>query len=675
VATITEILAQSAPESIWTAPWPQLAPGEAYHPSPTSWPAQCVYQIMVDRFSDGKERTEHILQRDVDPVQPPGWRWNSWADSGRFRFQGGTIRGATSKLDYLRELGITAVWMSPVWKQFSAQWEGRKEKWDPYHGYAIQNFLNVDRRFGTRKDLADFVDAAHKMGIRVIMDIVINHTAPNWLYPESAGVDRDKPPYLTAGQYDFGAWIDGSGQAMAAGAAPLGPDDGVYPRELQHPDAYRRKGTAPDFGGGDPVRERNTDYENRDLALENAPDGHTVLDTMIRIWSYAIALYKFDGFRIDTLKHVEKKEARLFCAAVHEFADSVGMHNFLLAGEIGGDRSLEERYLEELGRDLDAALETGGPRTELRAIAEGRPVGGNPIPGYFARYREWEDREYRTPEGAPVATHRKLGSGFVWTTDDHDNIALPKLRLGVEPRDPQRCVVGVGLLAFLLGIPCLYYGTEQAMTGIATDQRDYLHNEGWNRDPYSDRYLREAMFGPEHPRKPGPAGIPAAGDDPDDPSLFDENEPGFAAFGAPGKHLFDRNSLSYKKVKHLLAVRAAEPALQMGRQYLRQLRRGPNRFEDPGLGDVLPWSRILARREILCVVNPSAAETRPARVQVCGFVNGPGARFTVLGNSAVIDGAQKHNVGDQLDAATDGNGFRYLDIVELPPASVLVLGN
>jgi len=60
-------------------------------------------------------------------------------------FQGGTLRGITSKLDYLRDLGVTCLWIGPVWKQ--------RADLETYHGYGIQNFLDVDPRFGTRQDI------------------------------------------------------------------------------------------------------------------------------------------------------------------------------------------------------------------------------------------------------------------------------------------------------------------------------------------------------------------------------------------------------------------------------------------------------------------------------------------------------------------------------------------
>ena len=102
-------------------------------------------------------------------------RWDRWAESGARRWQGGTIKGVQSKLDYLGDLGVSAIWLSPVFKQ--------RGHLDTFHGYGIQHFLDVDPRFGTRRDLVELVDAAHQKGIRIILDIIFNHTGFNWVYP------------------------------------------------------------------------------------------------------------------------------------------------------------------------------------------------------------------------------------------------------------------------------------------------------------------------------------------------------------------------------------------------------------------------------------------------------------------------------------------------------------
>ena len=92
-------------------------------PVAADWRDEVLYFLLVDRFSDGKEATRPLLDR-VTPSRraaqwPDGqpWRWDRWAQSGADRWQGGTLRGVASKLDYLERLGVTTIWIGPVFKQ------------------------------------------------------------------------------------------------------------------------------------------------------------------------------------------------------------------------------------------------------------------------------------------------------------------------------------------------------------------------------------------------------------------------------------------------------------------------------------------------------------------------------------------------------------------------------
>jgi len=133
---IEDTLAAPRPDALAALDLPRR---QQYHPSPDSWQDEIVYFLLVDRFSDGAEGNRPPLDRtklaDARPDQTGGqpWQWLTWALSGSDRFQGGTLSGVTSKLDYLQELGITAVWLSPVFRQ--------RGHLDTYHGYGIQDFL------------------------------------------------------------------------------------------------------------------------------------------------------------------------------------------------------------------------------------------------------------------------------------------------------------------------------------------------------------------------------------------------------------------------------------------------------------------------------------------------------------------------------------------------------
>jgi len=131
--------------------------------SPVDWRNEVLYFLLVDRFSDGGENQRPLLdKRNLAAARQlpnqASWCWEAWAESGADRWQGGTLQGVRSKLGYLRKLGVTTLWLSPVFKQ--------RGHLDTYHGYGVQDFLDVDPRFGSRGDLVDLVAEAHTLFLR-----------------------------------------------------------------------------------------------------------------------------------------------------------------------------------------------------------------------------------------------------------------------------------------------------------------------------------------------------------------------------------------------------------------------------------------------------------------------------------------------------------------------------
>src|SRR4051794_9005173 len=128
-----DLLDRPRPDSVRELVLPARGDG---HPSPGDWRDEVLYFLLPDRFSDGQEdRRPPLDRRDLQAARrrPGGapWRWDHWAQSGATRWQGGTLAGLASKLDYLRALGVTTLWISPVFKQ--------RRNASTYHGYAIQD--------------------------------------------------------------------------------------------------------------------------------------------------------------------------------------------------------------------------------------------------------------------------------------------------------------------------------------------------------------------------------------------------------------------------------------------------------------------------------------------------------------------------------------------------------
>ena len=146
--------------------------GREFFPSPVAWEDQVLYFLMLDRFSSGEE-TDAFRPEDAESAVRAEEDAARWREAGR-GWVGGTLRGLTGRIGYLQRLGVTAIWVSPVLKQV--------ESLATYHGYGIQDFLDVDPHFGTTDDLRDMVAVAHEHGIRVILDIILNHAGNVFSY-------------------------------------------------------------------------------------------------------------------------------------------------------------------------------------------------------------------------------------------------------------------------------------------------------------------------------------------------------------------------------------------------------------------------------------------------------------------------------------------------------------
>ena len=617
---------------------------QAYFPSPTDWRDQVLYFLLVDRFSDGAEATRPLLDRHqlaaARPAQSNGqpWRWDLWAASGADRWQGGTLSGVRSQLTYLKRLGVTALWLSPVFKQ--------RGHLDSYHGYGVQDFLDIDPRFGNRADLVALVAEAHQAGLRVILDIIFNHSGSNWVYPEGTPGGTSTPHY-TQGRYAFGAWLGDQGQTVGAIA---GPEDGAWPSELQAPECYTRAGSGS-LGAGD-INDPFAEHKRSDFITLRDFDQNTVLGDLAQCYKYWIALSDCDGFRIDTLKHVSLEDARNFCGAIKEFASNLGKDDFFLVGEVAGGDYSQDRYLDVLDRNLNAALDIGEMRPTLNGVAKGlvHPHA------YFDGFN---------PGSAGMGSHRNLGNRHVSILDDHDHVFGQKLRFSSEAASPQQIAAGVAMQAFTLGIPCIYYGTEQSLAGPEPAERFWLPE--WKG---SDRYLREAMFGPAHPLRSGRAGLESA---------LDPDLPGFGPFGTAGQHCFDEQGPAFTRIAAINAVRAQYPCLRHGRQYLRPISLFGRAFDVYGPGELIAWSRILDDEELLCVVNGHGTDARGADVLVDASLSPSGSLLQVVLNTAqagcplAYSGA--HPVGSSLVVKRTGGGIAFVEIRDLQPSEVLVLAN
>jgi glycosidase len=596
----------------------------AYHASPTAWEDAVFYFFLLDRFSDGRESdyrdndgapvggegtplfgatdTGNATTTDVDAA--------AWRDAGG-RFVGGTLKGAASKIGYLQRLGVTAIWVSPVFKQ--PVWS------EAYHGYGVQDFLAVEPRFGTADDLRELVDTAHAHGIHVILDVILNHAGPVFSYrpdryPVPGGMDPrwDGRPYTVAG------WSDASGQpalAFVANATTDG-DAAIWPREMQAPSNFTQRGRIASWDNNPEYLEGDF-FDLKDIHLGTGDTDSfqpsPALLAMTRAYQYWIALADLDGLRVDTVKHMEPGATRFFAACIHEFAQSLGKDNFTLIGEITGGRDNAFNLLDITG--LDSALGIDDIPDKMEYLSKG--------------YRNPEDYFdlFRNSLLIQKDSHVWFRNKVVTLYDDHDQVRKGNNKARFCASDPAQALNVLALNVLTLGIPCVYYGSEQGFDGAGDN----------------DRYIREAMFGG-----------------------------GFGAFRSRNRHCFDETHALYIELGKLLTVRSAHLGLRRGRQYLRPISGNGIDFGAPRIvGDrmrsVVAWSRLFTDQEWLVAINTDSDGARAAWVIVDFDLNPLGRSYICLYSS---DPAQ---IGQHLVVAAPRPDARALWLA-LPSAGCAVYG-
>lgn len=568
-----------------------LIRGKTFTPSPVAWEDEVLYFLMVDRFSDGRETgfrdlNGNIVTSGTTPLFRPADALNAvrtsadaarWRDAGR-GYVGGTLAGVTSKLGYLKRMGITALWLSPIFKQVAFQ--------ATYHGYGIQDYLQVNPRFGSAGDLKTLVDTAHANGMRVILDIILNHTGNVFGYAPDRYLTTGKDghqfldPRWDGAPYPVHGFNDRLGDAKAPfvrtdpsrPAAFPGPDDAVWPVEFQDPAVFTRKGHIRNFDFDPEFREGDF-FDLKDVHHGQGPvddyRASAALMHQCEVYKFWMAFADLDGYRVDTVKHMDPGAARLLGSVIHEFAERIGKDNFYLIAEITGGRHFAFDTLGITG--LDAALGIDDIPGRLESLAKGERDPND----YFSLFRN--------SELVGQGSHTWFRNKVVTLFNDHDQVSKGenKARFCAEPDKAKAVLNALAVNVMTLGIPCIYYGTEQSFDG---------HGLGDG----ADRFIREAMFGGE-----------------------------FGAFASRQRHCFDEGSAVHRELGKILQIRDAEPIFRRGRQFLRPIS-GPDDGVHFGLPQmiggqmrsVVPWSRLLDTEEAVLAINTDRDDPRTAWVTI-----------------------------------------------------------
>ena len=586
-------------------------------PSPADWRDCWIYFLMVDRFNNPSD----------PPKQLP-------FDKAFGDFQGGTFEGMRQKLGYLKELGVGAIWFTPV--LFNSQFLNGNPNGGVYHGYGIENFLAIDPRFASdpahaEEELIRFVDEAHALGLYVIFDIVLNHTGDVFAYP---GLGDSAPGRSTP--YPIN-WRDEKGHPRAdwSEASSIPANEGVlFPTEMRNNNFFRRQGSMPIDG-----EETRGDFSSLKQMLTANPELGNLL---IRCYQYLIARFDIDGYRIDTLKYLDAGFALTFGNAMREFALSVGKKNFFTYGEVyDGEAKISQfigRNISASGKPSDLVGVDASLDFPLFFVLPGVAKGSTP-PIALADMYEFR----KSAEKGVISSHGEATRFFVTFLDNHDQ----KQRFYFSsPSDPHRfdnqATLGFACLFSLPGIPCLYYGTEQA-----------FHHSG-----SQDLDVREALWGKNW-------SLDAKGK----PVLANEE----IAFDT--KHPF------FQAVRQLSQVRNEQAALRYGRFYFRPLSGDRFHFGVSNLAPgVLAFSRILNDKEVLIVANTNTTSSCELDVLVDSTLNPLGGKeFKVLYSNVtapVSPGALftlNHAEVREVDGSISNGAVRCVP-VKLSPMEVQILG-
>ncbi|HJV43344.1 alpha-amylase family glycosyl hydrolase [Caulobacter sp.] len=507
---------------------------------------EVIYFVLPDRFENGDPANDHGGLASgplVDGFDP----------SRAGFYHGGDLKGVIRRLDYIQGLGASAVWLAPIFRNKAVQGPPGHES-AAHHGYWITDFTDVDPHLGTKADFKALVDAAHARGMKVYMDIVVNHTADVIQYrecPDGRCAYRGVAdyPYTRKGGVD-GAPINDGFDGKDFGKlkrpdwaytpyVPAGQEHAKKPDWLNDPIYYHNRGEST-FAGESSLL---GDFATLDDVFTENP---RVVAGFIEVYGRWIDDFGIDGFRIDTARHVDPGFWRAFVPAMLARARARGIPNFHIFGEVfDPDPAILASHTraDKLPAVLDFAFQAA-----VADVAIGR-TGTDRLARVFAA-----DPVYEGGEAGARQLPTFLGN--------HDMGRIGWFVLKARPRigDDEllaRVTLANALMLTARGAPTIYYGDEQGFTGDG----DYADS-------------REDMFASQVA------------------SYNDNRLVGSAARGP--RSAFDADAVLYRRIAELSKIRVATPALRDGRQVVRVA------DDKPGL---FAMSRLLGKTEVLAVFN------------------------------------------------------------------------
>jgi glycosidase len=464
---------------------------------------EIIYFVLPDRFENGDPSNDRgglkggAFQHGFDPTH-------------KGFYHGGDLKGLTARLDYIQNMGVTAIWFAPIFKNKPVQGRPGEES-AGYHGYWVTDFTSVDPHFGTNAEFKAFVDAAHARGMKVYMDIITNHTADVIGYAEG---EANGYRYRSKGEYPFSRRGGVKGKAINAGFAGDGDRDPANWARLTDPAfaytpviAEAEKNVKVPAWLNDPIYYHNRgnshwigessvygDFSGLDdLATEHP----RVVAGMIDIFGQWIDDYGIDGFRIDTAKHVNPEFWQDFVPAMQARAKARGIDHFHIFGEIAYEEPTATLAAQVMAESrLPYALDMGFAKA-AQMVASGKSP-----PRLMAEFLQ-QDAIY--PGGAKTA----LGLPTFLGNHDFGRFAMFVREMSGSSDEGKllaRVKLGHAMMFLLRGVPTVYYGDEQ---GFISDGNDQLAREDMFPSrvaAYNDNNLvgsaattAQSNFDPAHP--------------------------------------------------------------------------------------------------------------------------------------------------------------------------------
>ncbi|TNE65840.1 MAG: alpha-amylase [Alphaproteobacteria bacterium] len=490
---------------------------------------EVIYFLLPDRFANGDMANDNGgLEGGADIT--------GFDPAHKGFYHGGDLKGVIEKLDYLADMGVTAIWMTPIFKNKPVQ--GTPGNLTAgYHGYWITDFTRIDPHLGTNDDLKALVDAAHARNMKVIFDIITNHTADVIQYRECQVENAPArcPEYRSLADYPYtkqgskdGAPINEGFKGddpvhqtaenfahltdMSYAYTPYVPEaekDVKVPAWLNDLRYYHNRGNST-FEGENSLY---GDFAGLDDVFTENPD---VVKGFIDIYKSWISDYKIDGYRIDTARHVNDSFWQQLAPALKAHAAAEGIPHFYMFGEVFDGRPERLSHFTTVAK-LPAVLDFGFQYGVFQTLVEGK--GTRVLADIFAKDGLYGEG---VADGLPTFTgNHDMGRFAYFLKNAHPDMSDAEMM--------KRITLSNALMFFARGVPVIYYGDEQGFVGDGNDQD-----------------AREDMF-------------------PSRVAIYNDNDL-VGTDNTTATDNFDRSHPLYQSLKAMSALYLSTPALRHGKQ-------------------------------------------------------------------------------------------------------------